>query len=120
MLPESRRCPRPQSLLRFDLRSKPDTELENPLKLLRFIKPPIAVTDRVGRKIIIQCVRTTEKMGKHMVCFPLVVVYGATADVTSAVCFGKNLFSLTARKCLSGHPIAQFELVITSQLPKRT
>jgi hypothetical protein len=33
--------------------SEPDTELENPRELLRFVEPPLAVADGMSRKIII-------------------------------------------------------------------
>jgi hypothetical protein len=98
--------------------SEPDTELENPLKLLRFVEPPIAVADGMSRKIIIYWMLATERMGEYMIGFPL-SFYETSADVTSAACLGKDLFSFEVGKLLSEHTIAQFEFVLPPSLAKR-
>ncbi len=49
-----------------------------------------------------------------MVSFPLAVLYETTADVTTAICFGKNFFSFATGKRFPEHSIAQLELVISS------
>jgi predicted alpha/beta-hydrolase family hydrolase len=65
-------------------------------------------------KIVVHGLLATGRMGNYMVCFPSVVLDGTTADVASAVCFGKNVFPFAAGKRLSiEHLIMQFEFVIT-------
>jgi hypothetical protein len=55
------------------MRSEPDTQLENPLKLLRLVEPPIAVAGRMSRKVIIYHMLATERTGEYMVGFPSIV-----------------------------------------------
>jgi hypothetical protein len=55
-----------------NLSSQPNTKFENPLKLYVTKAPPIAVTQRMCRQVVVQRVRATVSIGEHMVRVPIV------------------------------------------------
>src|SRR5437899_1847038 len=104
-------CKSAQSCLSFNLRSDPDTELQDPLKLLRSVKPAIIVADWMSRKVVAHLVLAAERMREDMVSLPF-SVDEAAADVTATGCLSENLLSFRAGQRLSHHLFAEFELSV--------
>src|SRR5688572_8958234 len=81
-------------LLVFNFGAQPDAELENPLELLRAVKPAVVVADGMSGQIVVQAVQAAGAMGEYVVRFPIRGVNEAAADVATAARLSKHFSAL--------------------------
>jgi hypothetical protein len=108
-----------QCCLLFNLRSQPDTELQNPLKLLGAVKPSVIVADRVSRKVVIRLVLPAERMGEHVIGFPR-SLYDTATNMATACRLLEDVLSFQPKERLPDHLIAECQLLVTSFLSERS
>jgi hypothetical protein len=96
----------------LNLSSEPYTELQDPLKLLRAVKPAIVVADWMSGKVIIYLVLSPERMRKNVISLPISLDQTA-ADVTAVAGLIENRLSFFARERLPSHLPAKFSFLVT-------
>jgi hypothetical protein len=84
----------------FHVLSRPDSDLQYPLKLLGRKVPAVGITETMGWKVVVDGVFATCAVSVNVVGIPLCALHTTSANVTAAIGLVKNECTICSAESL--------------------